>query len=175
MLFQPTQLHGVFIIEAELQSDERGFFSRVFCEEELKRAHIDFTIRQVSQSFNIKKGTVRGMHFQYEPAAEQKIVQCVRGAIYDVVIDLRKNSATYGAWIAEELTEANKKKMYIPQGCAHGFQTLVDNTEVLYLISEFYASDHHAGLRWDDPSLKIAWPMKDGVIISQKDTQWPLL
>ena len=175
MKFQPTQLEGVFVIEPEVMQDERGYFSRIFCQNELSGMGVDFTIRQASQSFNAKKGTLRGLHFQREPLAEQKIVQCLRGAMYDVVVDLREHSDTYGEWIANELTEANKKKMYVPKGCGHGFQTLADNTEVLYLMSEFYSPDNYAGVRWNDPLFSIDWPMKDSVVISPQDMQWPLV
>ena len=175
MIFQPTQLKGVFVIEPEFQHDERGYFSRIFCQNEFSRMGIEFIVRQASQSFNVNKGTLRGLHFQNDPAVEQKIVQCLRGAMYDVVVDLRKDSATYGKWIAEELTEKNKKKMFVPKGCAHGFQTLVDNTEVLYFMSEFYSPKQYAGLRWNDPFLKIEWPLKNSVIVSAQDGQWPLL
>ncbi len=175
MIFQPTKLKGVFVIEPEFQRDDRGYFSRIFCQKELLRVNIDFTIRQISQSYNAKKGTIRGMHVQHEPAAEQKIVQCLRGIVYDVVIDVRKNSATYGQWIAEELSEHNKKKIYVPTGCAHGFQTLVDSSEMLYAMSEFYSPECYAGVRWNDPLFNIPWPIQNSVILSEQDKQWPLI
>ena len=175
MIFYKTKIKDVYIIEPEFHRDERGYFGRIFCQDELSKVGIDFIVRQASQGLSLKKGMIHGIHFQREPAAEKKIVQCIRGAIYDVVVDLRKDSETYGQWIAEELSEENKKKIYIPEGCAHGFQTLVDNSERLYLMSEFYSSKHCDGLRWDDPSLKITWPIQDSVVISEKDRQWPLL
>ena len=175
MIFRKTKIKDVYIIEPELHKDERGYFGRIFCQEELSKTGIDFTVRQASQALSLKKGTIHGMHFQREPVAEKKIVQCIRGAIYDVVVDLRKSSDTYGQWIAEELNEENKKKIYIPEGCAHGFQTLTDNCERLYFVSELYSPENCGGIRWDDPSLKIEWPIKDSVIISVQDRQWPLL
>lgn len=175
MIFRPTQLEGVMVIDPELQSDARGYFGRIFCQNELMNAGIDFTVRQVSQALSLKKGTVRGLHFQKEPKAEQKIVQCMRGAIYDVVVDLRNSSSTYGKWIAEELTEENKKKIYIPKGCAHGFQTLADNSEILYFMSAFYTKGYYGGVRWNDPLLNIKWPEAETRIISEQDRNWPLL
>lgn len=175
MIFHSTKINGVHIIEPELQKDERGYFGRIFCQDTLMNAGIEFSVRQVSQALSVKKGTVRGLHFQKGPAAEQKIVQCMRGAMYDVVVDLREGSSTYGQWIAEMLTEENKKKIYIPKGCAHGFQTLADNSEILYLMSAFYAPEYYMGARWDDPVLHIAWPAAETRIISEQDRNWPLL
>lgn len=175
MIFHSTRIKGVHIIEPELQKDERGYFGRIFCQDTLMNARITFSVRQVSQALSVKKGTIRGLHFQKGPAAEQKIVQCIQGAIYDVVVDLRKGSSTYGQWIAETLTEENKKKIYIPKGCAHGFQTLADNSEILYLMSAFYTPEYYTGVRWDDPLLHIVWPAAEIRIISEQDRNWPLL
>lgn len=174
MIFNPTKLEGVYIIVQEPRDDERGYFSRIFCKEELAREGISFEIVQASHSFTKDKGTIRGVHFQKEPKSEDKIVQCLRGKIYDVVVDLRKDSSTFGQWIAEELSEDNKKIFFIPKGYAHGFQTLTDNCLVQYFMNEFYSPEHASGVRFDDPAFNISWPVKDP-ILSEKDKNWPLL
>ena len=174
MKFHKTKIEGLYIIEPELKIDERGYFTRIFCKEELGKIGLDFNIVQISQSLTKKKGTIRGMHFQKTPRAEDKIVQCIRGAIYDVAIDLRQGSPTYGQWIAEELTEDNRKMFLIPKGFAHGFQTLTDNCEVQYFTSEFYSPEHSSGVRWDDPFLRIKWPIKNPFLL-ERDKKWPLI
>ena len=174
MIFKKTKIEGLYIIEPELKIDERGYFARIFCQEEFKKIGFNFTIVQMSRSLTRKKGTIRGMHFQKEPKAEDKIVCCLKGAIFDVAIDLRKNSSTYGQWAAEELTEENKKMFLIPKGFAHGFQTLTDNSEILYFMSEFYSPEYAGGVRWNDPFFNIKWPIKNP-ILSEKDKNWPLL
>jgi len=174
MIFHKTKIKDLYIIETELKADERGYFARVFCKKELANAGFKFEIVQINRSLNKKKGTIRGMHFQQEPKAEVKIVQCLRGAVYDVAVDLREDSQTYGQWVAEELTEDNKKMFFIPKGFAHGFQTLADNCEVQYFMSEFYSLGHGSGLRWDDPFFNIKWPIKNP-ILSEKDKNWPLI
>lgn len=174
MKISPTKISGVSIIESAPNEDERGYFSRIFCEEELARAGISFAIVQASHSLTTKRGTLRGVHFQKEPKAEDKIIQCLRGKIYDVVVDLRKDSPTFGKWIAEELSEDNKKALFIPRGCAHGFQTLVDDCLVQYFMNEFYSPEHASGVRWDDPFFKIRWPIENP-ILSEKDKDWPLM
>lgn len=172
MRISPTELNGVYIIEQESRDDERGYFSRIFAKEELERTGISFEIVQASHSFTKEKGTIRGMHFQKKPKEEDKIVQCIRGKIYDVVVDLRKDSPTFGKWISEELSEDNKKMFFIPKGCAHGFQTLTDNCLVQYFMNEFYSPEHASGVRFDDPAFNILWPIKDS-ILSEKDKNWP--
>lgn len=174
MKFKKTKIEGLCIIEPELKIDERGYFARIFCKEEFAKIGIDFNIVQINRSLTKKKGTIRGMHFQKEPKAEDKIVVCVKGAIYDVAVDLRKNSKTFGQWVAEELTEENKKMFLIPKGFAHGFQTLTDNTEILYFMSEFYAPEYASGVRWNDPFFNIKWPIRNP-ILSEKDKNWPLI
>jgi len=174
MKFVKTKLEGVYVIEPELVEDERGFFARTFCKREFAEQEIDFTIVQTNRSFTKQKGSIRGMHFQREPKAEDKVVQCLQGKIYDVTVDLRKNSKTYGEWVAEELSEENHKMLLIPKGCAHGFQTLEDNCETLYYMSEFYSPEHAAGVLWNDKSFNIQWPMGNP-ILSKKDSSWPLL
>jgi len=175
MKFVKTKLDKVYIIEPELKIDERGYFTRIFCKNEFSKIGLNFNIVQVSRSLNKKKGTLRGMHFQKEPKAEDKLVQCLKGEIYDVVIDMRKNSPTFGQWIAEILSEENKKIMHVPKGCAHGFQTLKDNSIVEYYMSEFYSPEHYCGVRWDDPFFNISWPIKKPTLISEKDQNWPLI
>lgn len=174
MKFKETKIKGLHIIEPELKIDERGYFARIFCKEELKKIGIDFEIVQINRSLNKKRGTLRGMHFQKPPKAEDKIVQCIKGAIYDVAIDLRENSPTYGRWVAVELSEDNKKMFLIPKGFAHGFQSLTDNSEILYFISEFYSPEYESGVRWNDPFFNIKWPIKNP-ILSEKDKNWPLI
>ena len=167
-------MNGLYIIEPELKTDERGYFARIFCKKEFTKIGFNFEIVQINRSFNKKKGTIRGLHFQTPPKAEDKIISCVKGAIYDVAIDLRKDFPTFGQWVAEKLTEDNKKMFLIPKGFAHGFQTLTDNTEILYFMSEFYSPEYESGVRWNDPFFNIKWPIKNP-ILSEKDKNWPLL
>ena len=174
MKFKETKLKGLYIIEPEIHFDDRGYFARIFCKQELSKTGIDFNIVQVNRSLNKKQGIIRGMHFQKPPKAEDKIIQCVKGKIYDVAIDLRQDSPTYGEWVAEKLSEENKKMFLIPKGFAHGFQTLTDNCEILYFMSEFYSPQYESGVRWDDPFFNIKWPIKDP-ILSEKDKNWLLI
>lgn len=181
MIFKETKLKGAYIIELECLEDERGFFARSFCINEFKKHSIDFNIVQCNISFNKNKGTLRGMHFQIDPYAEDKIVSCMKGKIYDVIIDLRPDSPTYCQWFALELTApcsllpahcsllpAHYNLLYIPEGFAHGFQTLEDDTVVFYQMSEFYHPECARGVRWDDPAFQIEWPIYDK-IMSEKD------
>lgn len=174
MIFKETKLIGVYVIEPLCMKDERGYFARIFCLDELNNAGLEFQIKQANISFNKKQGTTRGLHFQREPKREDKLVKCQSGSIYDVAVDLRPDSPTYGQWHAEELNDQNKKMFLIPKGFAHGFQTLTDNTEVQYFVSEFYAPKYENGIRWDDPKLQIKWPLAP-TVISSKDKSWPLL
>jgi dTDP-4-dehydrorhamnose 3,5-epimerase len=171
VVFVETKLPGVFIIEVEKREDERGFFARTFCQHEFEAHSLSPRVAQCSTSFNKKKGTLRGMHYQIAPYQEAKLVRCTLGALYDVAVDLRPDSSTYKQWVAAELTADNRRAIYIPAGCAHGFQTLGDNTEVVYQMSEFYHSQSARGVRWDDPALGITWPIQE-VIISAKDASW---
>jgi dTDP-4-dehydrorhamnose 3,5-epimerase len=168
MIFQETKLKDAYIIEPERLEDERGFFARSFCQQEFKRFGIDFNIAQCNISFNKNKGTLRGMHYQSAPYEEAKMVSCVRGAIYDVIIDLRPNSSTYCQWLGVELSAENYEIFYIPKGFAHGFQTLAEDTVVLYQMSEFYHPESAQGVRWNDPAFEIKWPLSNSVI-SEKD------
>jgi dTDP-4-dehydrorhamnose 3,5-epimerase len=168
VIFAETTLKGSWIIELQQFSDERGFFARSFCQNEFASYGLKTDVAQCNVSFNLKKGTLRGMHFQLPPKAEAKLVRCTRGAIYDVIIDLRPESDTYCNWTAAELTESNHRALYIPEGFAHGFQTLEDNCEVFYQMYEFFAPECSAGVRWDDPAFSIEWPLATPVI-SAKD------
>lgn len=171
MKFHKARLKNVYIIELEKHEDERGFFARTFCQEEFKAHGLNFRVVQCNMSFNKKKGTLRGMHYQVAPHEEAKLVRCTRGAIYDVIIDLRKDSPTFKQWITVELTAENRHMLYVPEGFAHGFQTLEDNTEIFYQVSEFYHPESERGIRWDDPALGIKWPFPV-TNISEKDQKW---
>ena len=173
MKFIETRLKGAFIIEPEKLKDERGFFARTFCQEEFKMHGLNPHFVQCSRSFNRKKGTLRGMHYQAPPHQEDKLVMCTKGAMYDVIIDLRSQSATCKQWIAVELTAENHKMIYVPKDFAHGFQTLENNTEVFYQISEFYYPERARGLKWDDPAFGIEWPIRNP-LLSDKDKSYTL-
>jgi dTDP-4-dehydrorhamnose 3,5-epimerase len=173
MIFQETKIKGAFLIEIEPVKDERGFFARSWCREEFKSRGLNSGLVQCSISFNRKKGTLRGMHYQTAPFEEAKVVRCTSGAIYDVIIDLRPWSPTYKQWLAVELSADNRKMLYIPEGFAHGFQTVADNTEVFYQMSEFYHPECARGIRWDDPVFGIRWPETEERIISPKDQNYP--
>jgi dTDP-4-dehydrorhamnose 3,5-epimerase len=173
MQFQPTQLDGAWLIVPEPIRDERGFFARTFCTRELRQTRLESQFVQHSASVSLTKGTLRGMHFQKEPHGEVKIVTCVHGAIFDVIIDLRPASPSFRRWQGFQLTADNRHRLYIPKGFAHGFQTLTDNVEVGYLISAFYEPGAAAGVRHDDPAFAIDWPLPVSVM-SEKDKNWPV-
>ena len=173
MIFKETSLSGAFVIDIEKNVDERGFFARTWCRNEFSEHNLNTDLAQFSISFNKKKGTLRGLHFQINPYEEIKIVRCTSGSIYDVIVDLRKDSATYLQSFGIELTAQNRTMLYIPEKFAHGFITLEDNTEVFYMISEFYAPESSKGIRWDDPRLAINWPVTPKVM-SAKDRNLPL-
>ena len=172
MRFDVTDISGPRIIELQAHVDERGFFARSFCVNEFAAQGINFNPVQMNVSFNSKRGTLRGMHFQRPPHEEAKIVSCMRGAIYDVVIDLRRGAPTFKRSITVELTAENHRALYVPAGFAHGFQSLSDATEVLYVMSEFYAPDAALGVRYNDIAFGVAWPI-DNPIISQRDASYP--
>ena len=172
MIFKETNLQGAFVIEPEMLSDDRGAFARIFCQKEFKDHGLNQNISQCSISINSKKFTLRGMHFQKSPYEEAKLIHCSRGLIYDVIVDLRPNSSTYMGWTSVEMSMDNKKMVYVPEGFAHGFQTLENNTEVIYQMSQFFLPDHSGGFRWDDPSFSIEWP-SDPKVISPKDQAFP--
>lgn len=174
MIFSETPLNGAYTIDISPVKDERGFFARVWCQKEFEKYGLNSHFVQANISFNEKTGTLRGMHYQLAPFEEVKLVRCTRGAIYDVIIDLRADSPTYKQHTSILLTAENYKALYIPQGFAHGFQTMEDHTEVLYQMSEFYAPEAARGVRWDDPVFGIKWPsVVEDRILSEKDRVWP--
>ena len=172
MTFHKTKLPGVFEIKLELNSDERGFFARSWCQKEFLDHGLNSNLVQCSVSLNSRKGTLRGMHYQAAPFAETKVVRCTAGAIYDVVLHLRGPSSTFKQWFGTVLSAENRHSLYIPEGCAHGFLTLTDESEVLYQMSEFYHPEAGHGVRWNDPAFQIAWPEKVEVL-SQRDRNYP--
>ncbi len=173
MLFRETPVAGAFVIEPERRVDERGHFARVFCEHELAQRGLEGSIRQINTGFSPRSGTLRGMHYQVEPHAEVKIVRCVRGAVFDVVVDLRCDSPTFARWYGIELNENNGLQLYVPRGAAHGYLTLEDDTELVYSTSSPYAPEAARGVRYDDPAFGIQWPA--GIrVISAADSSWPL-
>ena len=171
MLFKETKLKGAYIIELEPIEDNRGFFARSFCQKEFRLHGINMNIVQCNISYNKKKGTLRGMHYQAAPYEEAKLVSCTKGAIYDVITDIRPSSNTYKKWVSVELTDENRKMIYIPKGFAHGFLTLMDNTEVFYQMSEFFMPEYARGIRWNDPAFGINWAA-DVTAISEKDQKY---
>ena len=172
MIFTETKLKGSFIIEIEKHEDERGFFGRSWCVNEMKDHGININILQANISLNKRKGTLRGMHYQLAPHQEAKLVRCSKGSIFDVIIDLRKDSHTFKKWIGVELTQENYKMLYIPEDFAHGFITLDDDSEISYLMSEIYVPDAGATIRWNDPLFNIKWPLEP-MILSEKDNFQP--
>jgi dTDP-4-dehydrorhamnose 3,5-epimerase len=172
MRFIPTPLVGAYLIEPERHSDERGFFARTWCQREFLAQGLAAGLVQCSISYNTRRGTVRGMHYQLPPFAEEKLVRVTHGGIFDVIVDLRPGSASFLHWFGTELTGASRMAMYVPKGVAHGFQTLADDTEVFYQMSEFYSAEHGCGLRWDDPLIRVAWP-EPVTMISLRDGHYP--
>lgn len=172
MFFTETELAGAYIIDLDRREDNRGFFARTWAQEEFEAHGLNTRVVQANMSYNHTRGTLRGMHYQRAPYAETKLVRCVQGAIYDVIIDLRPESATYKRWIGVELTAENRRALFIPEGFAHGFQTLADNSDVTYQVSEFYTPGAEGGIRYNDPAFEIQWPL-EVTVISEKDKQWP--
>jgi len=172
MIFKKTKLDGAFLIEPQWLEDERGFFARSWCRKEFEQQGLNPRLVQCNISFNYKRGTLRGMHYQVTPFEEAKLVRCTRGKIHDVIVDIRSSSSTFGQYISELLSAENRLMLYIPEGFAHGFLTLEDDTEVFYQMSEFYAPDHARGFRWNDPQFKIDWP-SDMKVISDRDRNYP--
>jgi dTDP-4-dehydrorhamnose 3,5-epimerase len=172
MIFHETKLQGAFVIEPERFDDERGFFSRTWSQREVEAHGLDTHLVESNSSLSLKKGTLRGMHYQAPPNAQAKLVRCTRGSIYDVIIDLRADSQGFKQWEAVELSVENGLLLYIPQGFAHGFQTLVDDTEVFYQVSAYYAPESARGVRWNDPAFGIQWPAADRTIIA-RDNEYP--
>ena len=173
MILREAEIAGVFVVEVELIADDRGFFTRIFDAEEFADRGLETHFPQWSLSYNERPGTLRGLHFQREPHAEVKLVRCTRGSLYDVVVDLRRDSGTFRRWTAVELSADNRLALYIPKGLAHGFQTLEAATEVTYVISAPYEASAAAGVRWDDPAFGIEWPEAEHRVMSEKDRSWP--
>jgi dTDP-4-dehydrorhamnose 3,5-epimerase len=172
MIFTETPIASVYVIEVERMEDDRGFFARTWCQREFERHGLNPRLVQCSLSFNNRKGTLRGMHYQAAPHAEAKLVRCTSGAVYDVIVDLRPSSKTFRQWFGVELTADNRRALFIPEGLAHGFLTLADRTEVFYQMSEFYTPDGARGVRWNDPAFGIHWPAAVAVI-SPRDAAYP--
>jgi len=173
MLFTSMDLAGAYAIDLESSVDDRGFFARTFCAREFADRGLETVVAQESISYNRRRGTVRGMHYQAIPYSETKTVRCTAGAVYDVIVDLRAGSQTYGKWQGTELSEQNRRILYIPAGFAHGFQTLVDGSELFYQMSVEFVPAAARGIRWDDQTLDIKWPIRDGITISSKDLKLP--
>ncbi len=171
MKFHQTDLNDAWILDMEQRGDHRGFFARTFCADEFKEHGLNTTFVQANMSKSTQKHTLRGMHFQIDGAEESKLIRCTKGAILDVIIDIRKESDSYGKHISVELTEDNYKQLYVPEGFAHGFITLTDEIEVMYLVSEFYSPGKERGIRWNDPAFGIDWPVSEPVL-SEKDADW---
>ena len=171
MIFTPTKLIGAYVIDVDPHMDQRGFFTRSFCRHEFEDLGLNPNLVQMNTGFSYKKGTLRGMHFQTPPHAEAKLVRCLRGAIFDVIIDLRPSSATHQQWLGVQLSQDNRRMLYVPEGFAHGYITLEDNTEMIYQTTEFYSKDHATGVRFDDPAFGISWPV-DVAVVSTQDRGW---
>lgn len=172
MEFIKTKLNGAYLLKHAPFTDERGHFARTFCVDEFKAYGLQTRIRQCNTSFNNKKGTLRGLHFQKSPYQEAKLIRCIKGSIFDVMVDIRPHSKTFRQWLGYELSDTNNNALFIPEGMAHGYLTLRDNTEVFYQVSEFYHPEASCEIRWDDPEIGIHWPMQP-VVISEKDAQAP--
>jgi dTDP-4-dehydrorhamnose 3,5-epimerase len=168
MIFHDTPLAGAYVIELEKRGDERGFFARAYCEREFAAKGLSTRFVQVNNSLSAQKGTLRGMHYQLAPKAETKLVRCIRGALFDVILDIRAGSPTFGKSFGAELSAENRRMMYVPKGFAHGFVTLSDDAEAFYFVDEFYAPEQERGLRWNDPRFSISWPIAP-VVLSDKD------
>lgn len=173
MIFHRTELPGAFVIELERLEDERGYFARAWSTTEFREHGLAADVVQGNLAYNHRRGTLRGMHYQVEPHQEAKLIRCTAGAIFDVVIDLRPASPTYRRWTAVELRPGDGRMFYVPEGFAHGYQTLEDETEVFYLVSEFHSPASERGVRWDDPAFAVDWPPVGRRIVSEKDRRWP--
>lgn len=172
MIFKKTKIKDAHIIELEKLEDDRGFFARTWDAKEMKNLGLDSKICQANMSRSVKKGTIRGLHYQLHPYGEAKVIKCTKGAIFDVIIDLRPKSPSYLKWMGVELSDTNHRMLYVPKYCAHAFLTLEDNTEVSYLVSQFYTPNSERGIRYNDSAFKIKWPIKVSVV-SEKDKSWP--
>ena len=172
MQFHKTPLAGAYLIDLEKRGDDRGFFARTFCQREFGELRLPTEFVQVNNSLSAERGTLRGMHYQLAPNAETKLVRCIRGSLWDCIVDLRPDSATFGQWFGEELSAENRRMMLVPKGFAHGFITLTDDAEAFYFVDEFYAPEQERGVRWNDPKFGIKWPIEP-VVLSEKDTAHP--
>lgn len=172
MKFNSTPLHGAFTIDLEKRGDDRGFFARFFCEKEFAAAGLESRFVQINNSLTSKRGTLRGMHYQLPPDAEVKVVRCIKGSLFDVIVDLRPDSPSFKHWFGAEISAENRRMMYVPRGFAHGFVTLTDDAEAFYLASAFYSPENERGLRYNDPAIGIDWPTVP-TETSEKDAQWP--
>lgn len=173
MFFTETELKGAFVIDVNKLNDNRGFFGRTWCQEEMEAHGLNGNVVQSNTSFNIHKGTLRGMHYQKHPYEETKLVRCTKGSVYDVIVDLRPDSPTFKKWLGVQLSENDHRMIYVPEKFAHGYLTLEDNSEVTYLVTQFHKPGSEGGLRWNDPEIGITWPNKIN-IISEKDKNHPL-
>ena len=173
MNIQKTAVDGACLLEFQAYEDERGYFTRAFCAKEFAKAGLPLKIVQANLAGSVTKGTLRGMHYQVAPYEEAKLIRCIRGSIFDVVVDIRPASATYGSWFGAELNAENRLMMFVPNGCAHGYLTLANDSEVYYLVSEFYESSAERGIRWNDPTFNVQWPITEELILSDKDRAWP--
>lgn len=172
MILTPVELAGAFVVDLTKFEDQRGFFARAWAPEPFEQQGLSSRVVNVNMSYNHTRGTLRGMHFQRAPYAEVKLVRCVRGAIYDVIVDLRPESPSFKRWFGVELSAENHRALYVPEGCAHGFQTLEDHTDVLYQVSQFHTPGAEGGVRYNDPAFQVQWPIS-ATIISEKDQSWP--
>jgi dTDP-4-dehydrorhamnose 3,5-epimerase len=172
MKFTPISLKGAFLIDLEKMEDSRGFFARLYCSEEFKQHALEPKVVQANDSWSVSKGTLRGLHYQLPPKSETKIVRCLSGSLYDMIIDIRKDSPTFGKSFGTILSAENRRMMYVPRDFAHGFLTLEDNTEIFYLVSEFFSKEHERGIRWNDPFFNLTWP-ESPKIISDRDLCHP--
>jgi dTDP-4-dehydrorhamnose 3,5-epimerase len=173
MIFRPTRLKDAFTIDLEKSVDERGFFARAWCAREFEEHGLNPRLVQANIGYSEKRGTVRGMHYQLAPYEEAKLVRCIRGAIHDVIVDLRPDSPTYRQWLGVELNADNRRMLYVPESFAHGYLTLANDTETLYQVSQFYTPGAERGFRWNDPAFGIEWPVTENLTISEKDQAWP--
>ncbi len=174
MKFIETPLKGAYVVELEKREDERGFFARAFCVDEFAAHGLNTTVKQSNLSGSAQKGTTRGLHYQVSPMGEVKFIRCIKGAVFDVLVDMRPESSTYKQWFGLELSADNQKAIYIPEGFAHGHQTLEDDSQIMYLTSQVYSPEHERGVRWDDPAIHVQWPLTP-TVVSDKDQTWPLI
>ncbi len=173
MNIQKTAVDGACVLEFKAFADARGFFTRAFCAKEFAEAGLPVNMVQANLAGSVEKGTLRGLHYQVAPHEEAKVLRCIKGAVFDVVVDIRPESSSYGAWCGAELTAANRRMMFVPSGCAHGYLTLEPDSEVYYLVSGFYEATAEKGIRWNDPAFNIQWPIAENLVISDKDQAWP--